>query len=174
MNKRKAFFDLSENIVPNKLVRNLNAYSSFRNVFQVENKNPFATLPIIRKDENEDKEESLRSRMTIFQHCVHYFPSNSIAYERYKMGNKLVFEIFNGREELLISRENRSKIRVVFVDEKKRIEQHYDRNGKEKQLLCYDEKGSLLFERSIVTPHQYDAYISRLYEDSQVIRIWNE
>jgi hypothetical protein len=86
------------------------------------------------------------------------------------MDDVTIFEIFNGREELIYLKNN-GKVRIVYVDEKKRIECYYDRYGKETSLICYSPEGKVIFNRSIVNPRQY---ISRLYEDSQIIRIWNE
>ncbi len=122
-----------------------------------------SVLPII--DENKIN----KNQTSKFKHDIKYFSMNSILYERYKMNEKTVFEINFGREELIIS--NRSKQRIVYVNDKKRIEEHYDKYDKCIHLLCYDKDGRIVFERRL----KIDLYVSYLYDElGSVISTWSD
>lgn len=146
-------------------------FYSFRNIFNIQNQKPFYSISTVQPIIDSTKIPEFK----VFKQHIHYMSSNQIFYEKYMMNDIVVFEITLGSEELIISRLNKSKVRKVYVNEKKRIENYYDRYGKEKQLLCYSEDGKVIFERKILIPHQYDIYVSYLYDSTgSIIRCWNE
>jgi hypothetical protein len=110
-----------------------------------------------------------------YSHKIKYLPSKIILNEKFMMNNEVVFEIAFGNEEIIINRLPKSKTRVVYVNNIKRAEITYDIYRKEKEIKCYYENGKLQFHRKVINQHNYNSYVSYLYNSDEIaIKSWRE
>ena len=173
--KRKvAFAEVREK----KIIKRIPNFRSFRNMFLITNNTPFfesrRVLPIIRNV----GENNVNPNCKYYEHSVQYMPSNAIFFEKYSMDNEVVFSITMGREELIIPRVRKSKdkVRNVYVNEIKRIESKYNKDGVEYELNCFSENGkNILFSRKLEKNYDVHSFVSYLYDaNGNVLKKWVE
>jgi hypothetical protein len=173
--KRKVTFS---EVREEKLIKYNPRFTSFKNVFLMGNYTPFfessRTLPIIRNISENNNNPTCK----YYKRAVQYMLSNSILYEKYSMDDEIVFSITMGKEELIIPRVRKSKdkVRNVYVNEIKRIESKYNKDGIEYELNCFNETGKkIVFSRKIETFYNVTSFVSYKYDlDGNIIKKWIE
>jgi len=80
------------------------------------------------------------------------------------MDNEVVFEIYNGNEELIIpcKKKSKNKVRNVYVNKIKRISIVYNEKGEEINMESFYENGKLSFTRN----KKENQYISYKYDEN--------
>lgn len=175
MRKHKVTFSEIREV---KLIKSVPHFHSFKNVFVTSNYTPFfessRTLPIIRNVSENNNNPNCK----YYKHSVQYMPSNAIFFEKYSMDNEIVFSITMGSEELIIPRirKSKDKVRNVYVNEIKRIESKYNKDGIEYELNCFDETGTkIVFTRKMRTVYSVTSFISYQYDlNGNNIKKWIE